>query len=252
MRRTDNVVLVDGDVEVVRAALRAEEKVKWDEETETISYDPSVIPPYLRKRNNYLKKKFKARTIWCLSDKNGDYFRKDIFPEYKGKRGEKPKLVPEARQFIEDNFKVYSKPKLEGDDILGILATHPTLINAKRKIIHSIDKDMETIPGLLFNPDLDKKPRLVTEEQAEWFHMYQTLCGDKVDCYPGCKGIGDVKAIALLEDTPREDWWKAIVEKYESKGFDEKFALVQAQLARICQWTDYDYEEKKVILWNPK
>jgi hypothetical protein len=38
----------------------------------------------------------------------------------------------------------------------------------------------------------------ITEAQADRFHMIQTLTGDVTDGYPGCPGIGPVKAEQIL------------------------------------------------------
>ena len=94
-----------------------------------------------------------------------------------------------VKEFYSKHYEVYLRPRLEADDCMGILSTHKTLVPGER-IIVSNDKDMQTIPGLLFNPAKDKKPRRISELEADRFFMYQTLVGDTTDGYPGCYGIG--------------------------------------------------------------
>jgi DNA polymerase-1 len=46
--------------------------------------------------------------------------------------------------------------------------------------------------------------------------------------------------------------WEIVVSAYRRAGLGEEAALVNARVARICRYTDYDFKEKKVKLWNPK
>jgi len=60
-----------------------------------------------------------------------------------------------------------------------------------------------------------------------------------------------VKAEQLLEGCPVEKWWEMIVAAYKAKGLGEEVALQNAQVARILQYTDYNFKAKEVILWQP-
>ena len=159
---------------------------------------------------------------------------------------------------------------------MGILSTHPKLIPGK-KIIVSEDKDMKTIPGWLFNPKKDKKPRLISPEEADWWHMLQTMTGDTTDGYKGCPLCGPEKAKEMLESpyileayehvfksgprkgmaevryrkVPTANLWAGIVSLYEAQGLKERDAITQARVARICRNTDYNFTTKEVIYWNP-
>jgi DNA polymerase-1 len=148
------------------------------------------------------------------------------------------------------NYRSYRKPTMEADDIMGILSTHPTLVPG-RKVTVSEDKDLATIPGWLWNPAKDRKPHLISEDYADYFHMYQTLVGDSTDNYKGCPGVGPVKADKLIKDAHPADLWELVVSAYEAKGLTEEDALLQARLARISRAEDYDFKGGKVILWNP-
>lgn len=185
--------------------------------------------------------------IVCLTDNVN--FRKTILPTYKSNRtGDKPILLGEVKDYLAARFKTYQRPTLEADDVMGILSTHPKIIEGRR-IIVSQDKDMKTIPGWLYNPDKDVAPRWITEEEADYFHLYQTLTGDPVDGYKGCPKVGKVGAEKLLQEFPT---WDAVVEQYKCKGLTEGDALVQARCARILRASDYDFKRKEVILWQPR
>jgi len=76
----------------------------------------------------------------------------------------------------------------------------------------------------------------------------QAVAGDSVDGYSGCPGIGPVRAERMLKDQP--DWAK-VVEIYESKKLSADDALVQARVARILRFGEYDQVTETVKLWTP-
>jgi DNA polymerase-1 len=181
-------------------------------------------------------------------------FRKRLLESYKGNRSVKPLLVDPIRDALVEKHGAIRRPQLEGDDVMGIYATHPSLVRGK-KIIVSIDKDMKTVPGLLFNPGKQTLVE-VTREEADYFHLFQTLTGDTTDNYKGCPGIGPVKAEAILHAPNGERYgawsaWQAIVAAFEAKGLTEDDALLQARMARILRHTDYNFKLKEPILWSP-
>lgn len=253
-------LLLDTDVVAVRAALFCQAKFDFGE-GEFIEYHPDELPEYIDGEIQSYRERTGIEDVVCAlsSDTN---FRKGILPTYKAKRPPKPKLVKDAKQYILDNYDTKVKPGLEGDDVLGILSTHPKLIKGD-KIIVSIDKDMKTIPGLLFNPDHDEGVVEISELQADRYWLYQTLVGDTIDEYKGCPGIGEVRATQLLDEVL--DWgtpwatnqqlvkeaWERIVKLFESKGLTQEDALTQARVARICRHTDYDFKAQQVKLWTP-
>lgn len=177
----------------------------------------------------------------CFSDKVN--FRKLLTPTYKSNRvTRKPMGFLAFRQQIEEMYPSIVKPTLEADDVLGILATKP----GNDAIIVSGDKDLMQVPGKHLK---DGKIVTVTKEEGDLFHLRQTLTGDQVDGYAGCPGIGPKTAEKVLDC---EDRWAAIVQAYEKKGLTEADALLQARLARILRWEDWDNDNQKVILWEPK
>lgn len=193
-----------------------------------------------------------SKVIVCLTD--DDNFRFRVYPKYKSNRAgvRKPSTLAAVKAFYATNYETYQRPGLEADDCMGILATSPVLIEGE-KIIVSTDKDMQTIPGKLFNPKKDKAPRQITELEADRYFLGQTLTGDATDGYPGARGIGPKSPfVAQLADakTTRE-MWETVLAGYASKGLTPEDALVQARCARILRATDWDFGAKKPRLWNP-
>ncbi len=145
-----------------------------------------------------------------------------------------------------------AKPGFEGDDVMGILATHPKLI--REKIIVSIDKDMETIPSddCRWGTDEASSRGSIRPIEADYYHMLQTLTGDTTDGYKGCPGIGPKKAEAILAGTFEDPQnCGLVVAAYEKAGLTEDDPIVQARMAASSAPSDYDFTKKEPILWNP-
>ena len=47
-----------------------------------------------------------------------------------------------------------------------------------------------------------------------------------------------------------KEMWQAVLEAYNQKGWTEKDALIQARMARILRYYDYDYQRKKPLYWS--
>lgn len=239
-------LLIDGDIVCYEAASAVEQETQWDDDLWTLHSNLDEAKALVEAKLLGWQERFSADVVVAFSDSVN--FRKTVYPEYKSNRKSKrkPIVYKPLKQWMEGVWETYQRPGLEGDDVLGILATHPTAIRGQ-KIIVSIDKDMKTIPTYVWNPDKDDQPRLIDEAEADYWHLYQTLTGDTTDGYPGLPGCGPKGAEKVLEDPT----WDAVVEAYAKKGLTEEDALVQARCARILRHTDYDFKKKEPILWSP-
>jgi len=245
--------LLDADILAYQVAATHEVRVDWDGDGEVSQYVTSLESAKAKidkTIGEYMWNLKLDKMIICLTDKHN--FRKDILPTYKENRkgSIKPLLLSDLKEYMSSNYESFLRPGLEADDVMGILSTHPKLMPGK-KVIISIDKDLTQIPGWYFNPDKDTKANLIKAEEGNYFHYVQTLTGDAVDGYKGCPGIGPKKAEFILANengTP----WSRIVSAYETKGLTEDDALVQAQVARICQHQNYNYDKAEVIPWTPE
>lgn len=257
-----NMLLFDGDLIVYRFAAEGTTNIDMGDGDVVTHFDLSLSLRNCKRYIEDLMEKFKARDyVICVSDRHN--FRKQLAETYKAERKDKPKpkgLRP-MREWLLDHPKMKLKPGLEADDLQGIISTNPKLYPQHRKIIVSIDKDMQQIPGWLYNPSKDRKPRLIDDLDADLFFLTQVLTGDPVDGYKGCPGIGPKKAARILQDAIDANGhlagdvvsccWPAVVATYESKGLTEADAIMQARMARILRHTDYDYKKKEPILWQP-
>lgn len=273
-------LLIDADIVAFKAASVCQEKFVWEDGTVSMAVKPieemyKILDETLA---GYMEDLKADNMIICLSCLTEEGFRFRINPTYKQHRtnSERPVLLYAAKDYMAEKYATYARPGLEADDVMGILSTHPKIVRGK-KIIVSEDKDMNTIPGWLYNPAKDTKPRFISVKMAETFHLYQTLIGDSTDGYPGCPDIGPDKARKMLDEPyiktpyehvfsrgprkglsetrytkePTDDLWAGIVSLYEAEGLTEDDAIMQARMARILRAVDYNFKDKEVILWTP-
>lgn len=247
-------LLLDSDIIAYKFAAANQKNFDFEGDGNIVSY-VAPLEDALEEVTTYINElvtKLEAdRYIVCLSCDSKDNWRKKVLPSYKENRANviKPELLAPIKEAMRERYECYERPNLEADDIMGILSTHPTLVPGM-KIIVSEDKDMKTIPGWLFNPAKDEKPKKITVKEADHYHLTQTLTGDSTDNYKGCPGVGPVKAEHILCNGEYSPWTRVVL-AYESKGLTADDALVQARVARICRHQDYDFKKKKVILWTP-
>jgi len=244
-------LLIDGDIVIYKAALAAQTSTDMGDGQYMLTADLDAAKANFDEMISSFQRTLKAaKAIIALTDREN--FRKEIMPSYKANRKsvQRPLLLQPLREYVVSSYNAFIRPTLEADDVLGILATNPKIIK-ERKIIVSTDKDLRTIPALHWNPDKQDAPQRVSEEEADRFFYSQILTGDPTDGYGGCPNVGKVKAAKLLCDVPVEDMWGIIVQQYEKAGLDVEAALQTARVARILRHVDYDYKERKPILWQP-
>jgi DNA polymerase-1 len=250
------ILLVDADVLIYQCASAAEVATEWEPGYWTWHCEFDKVVDAVDANIEELLDTLNAQEVkLCLTDSE-ENFRKRVLPTYKGNRAnvKKPLVLKPIRQWLIDERGAYLRPNLEGDDVMGILATWSKLKG--EKIIVSIDKDMKTVPGLYYR-DADTGIVEIPEHEADYWHLYQTLIGDQTDGYKGCPGVGP-KAAEKILGYPGDQLalgmqiqWSAVVKAYEKKGLGEDEALTQARVARILRATDYDFQNRSPILWSP-
>ena len=269
------VLLLDADIVAYVAASVSQSDIDWGAGVETHDEDmDKALSECDRLISDTMIDLDADKVMVCLTDPDSN-FRNLVYPPYKTNRKdlERPRLLGAVKAHLAHEFQSYIRPGLEADDIMGILATRPSLLHKQlgkvdEAIMVSIDKDMRTIPGLLFNPD---KPELgvldINEEDANRFLMWQTIVGDRVDGYPGCPGVAEggkyengqfiegARSFGLAHEVfeiEYEDLWDYVVWVYCRAGLTEEDALVQARCAHILRYETYDFENRQPILWTPE
>lgn len=255
-------LLVDGDAVVFRVAAATSKEIDWGDGIVTKHTDKEAAKGRIAECIHGWLETLKAdEAVLAFSD--NDNFRKRIFPEYKAHRtDEKPLAYRELVAWAKEEWKSYVRPGLEGDDVLGILATGDKIIKGE-KIVVADDKDMKGVPCKLFRPWAgDGSVLSINEAQADYWHLYQTLIGDTADGYPGCPKVGPVKADKVLGEYTLSrsgeaakmnvaEAWGFVLDAFLKAGMTAEYALAMARCARILRRSDYDLNKKEPILWTP-
>ena len=246
-------LLLDGDIFVYRITASAETPVDWGNDIWTLHSNLNECKEALDTEIYKYKTALQADDI-IIAFSPAKNFRYRILPTYKSNRlgKRKPICYSPLKDYTKAQYKTFQCNDLEGDDVLGVLATSPVIVKGE-KIIVSLDKDMKSIPCKYCDMRDPITIQEISEQKADRWHMYQTLIGDTTDGYTGCPGIGPKTAEKLLEGlTTYEEMWPVVIQAFEKKGLSEEAALTQAQVARICRRDDYDFKKKEVIPWTPK
>ena len=255
------IALIDADILAYQASSTVERPIKWNDDLWTLHAFESEAQEHFANMVQTITEKAGCDThVLCWTD--SDNWRKGVLPSYKSNRKDtrKPIVLSAIRKWAQENYESRIIPTLEGDDILGLMATDPSMKDTV--VVCTIDKDLKTIPGNHYHFQNDEL-FTVSEHEANLYHLMQTLTGDATDGYKGCPGIGGVTAKKILDKVMEEatPWaseqqlgammWKAVVATYAKAGLGEEEALVQARVARILRFPEYAFKQQKVELWNP-
>lgn len=167
----------------------------------------------------------------CFDQSRLSTFRKELFPEYKAQRSQKP--VPLAfqiemlKRILKDaGIKVYEHPKYEADDIVGSIAnyfkqmTDVRILTKDKDYLQLIDDKVHVfmlrdrddvnrlsslygdnlcIRGTVFEytTDVVKGEYDITPNQIT---AWKAVSGDSSDNIPGVKGVSDKTIIPLLQN----------------------------------------------------
>ncbi|NJK56289.1 MAG: DNA polymerase I [Pleurocapsa sp. SU_5_0] len=150
-------------------------------------------------------------------------FRHQADENYKSDRTETPAdFIPDIKNLqkllLGFNLLMLTKAGYEADDILGTIATRASeagyrvkIVTGDRDLFQMIDDDKEISVLYLHNQAFRRSATSYTEFDRtgviekmgvtpEQIVDYKALCGDKSDCIPGVKGIGDKTAVKLLKE----------------------------------------------------
>lgn len=251
---TRNSLILDGDLFLYRASAAVQKTFKFAGPEPAISADfCAALNIFDRSVADVRRALDASEVLIALSDpRSAMNYRRQILPSYKASRKETPKpiLYKKLRQEIESRFETRCFDFLEADDLQGIYLTTP---GHPERVAVGWDGDMMTVPGRHYNPH---HPELgiveVTVEQADRFHLIQTLAGDRVDGYYGIPGVGEIKAAAILDaEVPKGlSPWGKVVAAYRRAGLTEADALVQARVAFILRHGYYN-KYVGVQAWTP-
>lgn len=242
-------LLIDADVLAYQSAFTAQANIQWKEELWTVHTDLSLAKNWVVERLEMFKRKTGADNfILAISDKNN--FRRKLNPLYKANRRSKfaPIGLSPIRDWMEEEYGTVTYPNLEADDVLSILATERPNRQDKR-IIVSIDKDFKSVPCNFYDFNRDEMHEVSTED-ADKYHLMQTIAGDPVDGYKGVPGVGTVRAVRMLDNDGAT--WDTVMAAYTKAGLTEHDALMNAWMAYLMRNINYNHKWKEIKnLWMP-
>ena len=241
-------LLIDADWLIYSSCCSCEQDIKWDDHLHTLHCDERDIHEMIDSRIEYYQTIADDKTDVVMCFTEYPTFRHEIFPDYKANRKNKrkPLALYAMVEQISQRYESVSYTGLEGDDVLGLLATSKRYSNS---IVVSPDKDMKTVPCTLIASD---DMELITKKKADRNWMLQALTGDTTDNFKGLIGCGPVTADKILGDAKTlPDMWDKVVKAYEKKKQTFTDALLTARLSRILREGDFNYKTKEVELWTP-
>lgn len=231
------LAVLDADIIVVRAACWADKNGSTLAELEErIAFDV-----------NYWIPDFCNRHVCAVSCPSKDNYRYGVYANYKSNRKgkEPPRNLKPAREIMHANHPVVQRDRLEADDLMGLA------MSSGMGCAVSLDKDMESVPGWLWNPDKMCFPILINEAQANIKFHEQWLKGDPGDGIPGAKQVGEVKARNIVAETNPENIVARILQEYEDRGHDYEYCIAMARLVRILRDGEYDRATGDITLYEP-
>ena len=242
-------LLIDADVLAFEAAVVAEESIEWKDEMWTVHADMALAKARVINRVEEFKDMMKTDSVtMCLTDRAN--FRRVLNPDYKANRSKSrlPIILRQVKQWIIEELDGQMWANLEADDIISILATDKEM--DEETIIISIDKDFKSVPGIFYDYNKGEYHQ-PSEEEADNYHLVQTIAGDHTDGYSGVHGIGVTRAERLLQSEGYT--WETVVKCYEKAGLTEQDALMNAWMARLLRADNYSFRTNTIKkLWTPR
>lgn len=225
--------IIDIDSYLYRAALTCNVLVQLQPGTYYEAYDIEKARVYLSDTAEAMMNNTGCDEYVFVTGGVGTNFRYTINPNYKSNRKKqaKPVMLDKVREMVFDEFPIVYIPCLEADDTCRIL-----MEENKDNIIVSVDKDLRTFPGKIYDSYHDVL-RYITPQQAEANFKRQLLIGDKTDGYSGIPKIGPATANKLILDGITED---EIAEKYIECGLGMDVFKMVYNCAKILGKEDYN------------
>lgn len=280
------ILVMDGDWLVFKAMAAAEVETDWgDDEWTLICVHKTAREILFADIQAFVERKKAWRNApIVLAFTDSVNWRKELVdPEYKANRKATRKPVG-YRKFLRElwdnpDYMSVLEPRLEGDDVMGIIGSNSKAFGAAKAVLVSCDKDFKTIPdcdflwcttGNILQQDLTT---------ADYWHLFQTIKGDLTDGYSGIAGWGDTAAEFINNPYIEEEYehtfksgarkgmtemrfrkrniaigenlWDAVVSIGYKAGMTEDDIIAQARMARILRFDEYDIDTQTIKLWEP-
>jgi len=150
--------------------------------------------------------------ICCFDTKEGSFFRKKLYPEYKANRSEMPedleRQVPYLKLLLESLLiPCFEQAGREADDLIASLVKsvkpknwETFIVSGDKDFAQIVEEDVflyDTMKDVIYDPaGVEEKWKLPPSQIKD----YLALTGDSSDNIPGVKGIGPKGAVELLKN----------------------------------------------------
>ena len=218
------IAIIDGDVLVYMSI--------W--KTESLEESKKKFMEHLTDVQNSLFTK-----DYVMAIGGPDNFREDLFSDYKGNRKKakdtRPEWFGDLKSWASTLEGSVESDNCEADDLVRVWALECDEAGINRVVV-SVDKDLDCIPGNHYNPRT-KAIYQVCEEYAERFYWQQVLTGDSVDNIPGLWKVGPVKAKKILADAwTHDELIAAVCRAYHDAYGEEGYSYLLANGRLIHIW----------------
>jgi hypothetical protein len=129
---------------------------------------------------------------------------------------ERPVHYKAIRRYMVERWNAAVVDGYEADDAVSIIAASYNY-DPEAVCIVSVDKDLMTVPGRLYN-FRKKTMRIITPEEAYRAFYRQMLTGDVVDNILGCFRAGEKKALTIVPDTMNDpvDMYRGVLGEFKA------------------------------------
>lgn len=212
-----SIALVDADVMVYRIGFASENDSESTARARLVEWFTDIV---------YIDLKCDDYSAWITGKTNYRYDIAKTVP-YKGNRKDmkKPKHYEYLRDVLVRRLGAIVTEGEEADDAVAIASTE----NPSAWIVH-VDKDLDQLPGLHYNPVKCEKYTVTEFEGLRNFYK-QILTGDRTDNIEGIHGIGPVKAAKILSECKTEqELYEAVWKTYQKNELPQERLLENGQL----------------------
>ena len=217
MSSKPSIALVDADVMVYRIGFASENDSESIARARLVEWFTDIV---------YIDLQCEDYKAWITGKSNYRYDVAKTVP-YKGNRKDmkKPKHYDYLRDVLVKRLGAIVTDGEEADDAVGIASTE----NPSAWIVH-VDKDLDQLPGLHYNPVKCEKYTVTEFEGLRNFYK-QMLTGDRTDNIEGIHGIGPVKASKILSECKTEqELYEAVWKTYQKNELTHERLLENGQL----------------------
>jgi 5'-3' exonuclease len=172
---------------------------------------------------------------------------------YKGNRDptKKPVHAPAIKELMRNRYNAITTDGIEADDAMATAHYAMWQQDEMSSVIATIDKDLDTVPGLHHNFAREKpeeRSYYVTPEEARIKFWKQMITGDTIDNIPGIPGAGPSKADKALGGWDGVDEREAyeIVRGLYVQSYKDKADEALLEMGRLL-WI----QRKPDDWWNP-